>query len=161
MQLLGASNPAQASYIANLSDPFQMGRVIRNIMRDAGDITALKVLLVRDEHLILMDVEAALAEAGFDVVSAVSAAAGIAVFAEHGADICAVVTDIKLGKGASVWDVGRRVRKEVPAMPVIYMSGDSSGEWASQGVPNSVMIAKPFVFPQLITAISTLLNKSE
>ncbi len=46
-------------------------------------------------------------------------------------------------------------------MPLIYMSGDSSGEWASQGVPNSIMIGKPFAFPQLITALSMLLNEAD
>ncbi|OYX08227.1 MAG: response regulator [Rhizobiales bacterium 32-66-8] len=116
-------------------------------------MTRPKVLLIEDEPLILMDVEAALAEAGFTVVTAASAADGIAAFDDNAAAVCAVVTDIRLGK--------RHVREAIPTMPVVYMSGDSSGEWAAQGVPGSVMIAKPFVFPQLITAISTLLNKTE
>lgn len=124
-------------------------------------MTRPKVLLIEDEPLILMDVEAALAEAGFTVVTAASAADGIAAFDDNAAAVCAVVTDIRLGKGASGWEVGRHVREAIPTMPVVYMSGDSSGEWAAQGVPGSVMIAKPFVFPQLITAISTLLNKTE
>lgn len=72
-----------------------------------------------------------------------------------------MVTDIRMGKGQNGWDVGRHVREAVPTMPVICMSGDSSSDWASQGVLNSVMIAKPFAFPQLITAISTLLNASD
>ncbi|ESX43432.1 hypothetical protein X750_20630 [Mesorhizobium sp. LNJC394B00] len=42
-------------------------------------------------------------------------------------------------------------------MPVIYMSGDGADDWPS-GVPNSLMITKPFVMPQIITGLATLLN---
>ncbi len=124
-------------------------------------MTPPKILLIEDEPLILLDVSAALTEAGFDVVTAASAADGIADFDGQCAGLCAVVTDIRLGKGATGWEVGRHVREAIPTMPVVYMSGDSSGEWTAQGVPGSVMIAKPFVLAQLITAISTLLNKAE
>jgi hypothetical protein len=48
----------------------------------------------------------------------------------------------------------------VPGIPVVYMSGDSAHEWGSRGVPESVMVAKPFVTVQIITAITTLLNES-
>lgn len=41
------------------------------------------------------------------------------------------------------------------------MSGDSAHEWTAQGVPNSVMVSKPFVVAQIITAISTLLNQAD
>lgn len=124
-------------------------------------MTTLKVLLVEDEPLILIESEAALADAGFDVVTATDATRAMETFDKAGEVICAVVTDIRLGKGPSGWDVGRHVREAAPAMPIVYVSGDSSGEWASHGVPNSVMIAKPFVPVQLITALATLLNKSE
>jgi hypothetical protein len=41
---------------------------------------------------------------------------------------------------------------------LIYMSGDSSGEWVSQGVPDSVMIPKPYALAQVITAILQLVT---
>lgn len=119
------------------------------------------VLLIEDEPLIRIDVESALAEARFEVITAGNATSAMAAFDERMAEISAVVTDIRLGKGASGWDVGKHVREGVASMPVIYMSGDSSAEWASHGVPNSIMVPKPFVFAQLVTAISTLLNKAE
>ena len=40
------------------------------------------------------------------------------------------------------------------------MSGASAGDWAAQGVPNSIMLTKPFAPAQLITAISTLMNEA-
>jgi hypothetical protein len=40
------------------------------------------------------------------------------------------------------------------------MSGDSAREWSANGVPESIMLQKPFVLAQLITAITTLLNQA-
>ena len=71
-----------------------------------------------------------------------------------------VVTDIRLGSGPTGWDVARRARELVPGIPVVYVSGDSAYEWDSRGLPNSVMIRKPFVTAQVLTAISTLLNQT-
>jgi hypothetical protein len=36
------------------------------------------------------------------------------------------------------------------------MSGKDVDDWASKGVPNSIMLAKPFAPAQLVTAISQL-----
>jgi hypothetical protein len=43
---------------------------------------------------------------------------------------------------------------------MVYMSGDSAHEWDAQGVPNSIMLTKPFVTAQVITALSNLLNEA-
>jgi hypothetical protein len=48
----------------------------------------------------------------------------------------------------------------VSGLPVVYMSGDSAHEWSANGVPESVILQKPFVLVQLITAITTLLNQA-
>jgi DNA-binding response OmpR family regulator len=69
------------------------------------------------------------------------------------------VTDINLGSGKlDGWNVARRAREIDPEFPVVYMTGDSADEWASKGVPNSILITKPFAPAQLVTAISQLLN---
>lgn len=46
-----------------------------------------------------------------------------------------------------------------PAIPVIYISGDGAPYWSAEGVPESIMISKPFAIPQIITALSILLNR--
>jgi hypothetical protein len=38
------------------------------------------------------------------------------------------------------------------------MSGGAAEQWASHGVPNSILLTKPFAPAQLVTAISQLLN---
>jgi CheY-like chemotaxis protein len=69
-----------------------------------------------------------------------------------------VVTDINLGGNLKGWDVARAARKNDPAMSVVYMTGTQGDDWASQGVPNSVLLTKPFAPAQLLTALANLLN---
>jgi hypothetical protein len=49
-------------------------------------------------------------------------------------------------------------RKTNPDFPVVYMSAKYAEDWVSKGVPNSIMLAKPFALAQLVTAVSQLLN---
>ena len=56
------------------------------------------------------------------------------------------------------WEVAKRAREIDPEFPVVYMSGAHAEDWASKGVPNSIMLAKPFAPAQLVTAVSQLLN---
>ena len=121
--------------------------------------TKILLLLAEDEPLLHMILEEGLQEAGFEIVFAAS---GVAALNELEADAIrfrAVLTDIRLGAGPTGWDFGRRARELIADMPIVYMTGDSGYEWASKGVPNSILIRKPFVVPQIVMAISSLLNK--
>ena len=42
--------------------------------------------------------------------------------------------------------------------PIVYMTGAAAEQWPSHGVPNSILLGKPFAPAQLVTAISQLLN---
>ena len=119
------------------------------------------VLVVEDDQLVQGIVEESLTDGGFEVA--------IASFGENAVELLdtsegkyrALVTDINLNPGkVSGWDVARRAREIDPNFPVVYMSGRDAGDWASKGVPNSVMLAKPFAPAQLVTAVSHLLNAS-
>jgi len=116
------------------------------------------ILIVEDETLILMDIEAALEEAGFAVTGMTRAESALAAFDAEPDMFRALVTDIRLGPGKSGWDLAREIRATKPALPVIYISGDSAEHWSSEGVPNSVMISKPFFMPQITIALANLLN---
>lgn len=116
------------------------------------------VLVVEDEPLILLDLKSALSEAGFEVVPAQDAAQAIAAFDADPAKFRGIVTDIRLGAGQSGWELAKYLRQANSTIPVVYISGDSAIHWGAEGVPNSVMITKPFFLPQIITALSTLLN---
>lgn len=124
------------------------------------DAAAL-VLVVEDEPLIMISTEAALEDAGFRVVTATNAAEAIVIFDNQHDQIRAVLTDIRLGDGMSGWDLARHVRETVATMPIVYVSGDGHSDWAAHGVPNSLMIAKPYVYAQIITAITSLMNQPD
>ena len=70
----------------------------------------------------------------------------------------AIVTDINLRGKMDGWEVAQHAREIDPEFPVIYMSGAATADWASKGVPNSIMLAKPIAPAQLVTAIAGLLN---
>jgi DNA-binding response OmpR family regulator len=120
--------------------------------------SAVVVLLVEDDVGLQALLEIALADEGFEVVLANNGTDAVAELNADGARFKGVITDIQLGTGPSGWDVGRRAREVVSGIPVIYTSGNSVHEWSANGVPESVMLQKPFVMAQLITAITTLLN---
>jgi CheY-like chemotaxis protein len=69
-----------------------------------------------------------------------------------------LVTDINLAGKIDRWEVARAAREIDPNFPVIYMTGAAADQWAVQGVPNSLLLTKPFAPAQLVTAISNLLN---
>lgn len=70
----------------------------------------------------------------------------------------ALITDVHLGDGLNGWEVARRIREKEAGFPVIYITAYSASEWTAHGVPNSILISKPFAPAQLVTAISNLLN---
>jgi DNA-binding response OmpR family regulator len=119
------------------------------------------LLLVEDEVLIQEMLATEFADTGFAVVVVSD---GNQAFAELDADTTrfkAIVTDVKLGEGPDGWDVARRARELVSDMPVVYITGDSTHDWSSKGVPDSVVISKPFAPAQLSTAVATLITAAD
>lgn len=57
------------------------------------------------------------------------------------------------------WQLATVARQGNPNLPVVYMTAASGEEWAAHGVPNSILLQKPFAPVQLVTAVSQLLNK--
>jgi CheY-like chemotaxis protein len=122
--------------------------------------TSLVILVVEDDVLIQHLAEETLREGGFAVVAASSGEQAVELLdaPDHG-KFRALVTDVNLGVGKLTgWDVGRHAREVTQDLAIVYMTGDSAGEWASRGVPNSILLTKPFAPAQLITAVSQLMN---
>ncbi len=120
---------------------------------------SILVFVVEDEPLILDLIEEALIEGGFAVEKANIAEEAISLLDQKGADYRAVVTDIKIGSSTVLgWDVARHARKIDADVPIVYMTGDSGHDWAANGVPNSILIQKPFAPAQIVTAVSQLIN---
>ncbi|MQX95130.1 response regulator [Sinorhizobium medicae] len=118
---------------------------------------AVTILLADDEAILLLDFESALTDAGF-LVTAVSSGAKAIEILKSGAAIVGVVTDIRFCQPPDGWQVARVAREIDPNMPIVYISGHAALERSSNGVPDSIMLEKPFTSAQLVTAVSQLLN---
>jgi DNA-binding response OmpR family regulator len=116
------------------------------------------VLVIEDDEPVQVVVEDALAEAGFAPAIVASGEEAVTLLQGMAQEYRALVTDIALRGRIDGWEVAQRAREIDPSFPVVYISGASAGEWASKGVPNSVMLEKPFAPAQLIAAIANLLN---
>ena len=118
----------------------------------------LPVLVVEDDQGIQGIVEEALTEAGFKPAIAASGEEAVTLLKGNKTTYRALVTDINLRGRIDGWEVARQAREIDPAFPIIYMTGASANQWAVCGVPNSILLTKPFAPAQLVTALSQVLN---
>ncbi|MBR1172709.1 response regulator [Bradyrhizobium sp. KB893862 SZCCT0404] len=120
----------------------------------------LLILVVEDDPLIQDLVDAALAEGGFENEIVASGEKAVALLQSAPTKYRALLTDINLKGQLTGWDVAKRARELNPEMPAIYMTGAAADEWPSHGVPNSILLNKPFAPAQVVTAVSQLLNQT-
>ena len=116
---------------------------------------SVPVFFVEDDELIRQLLDEALRDGGFSITTANT---GEEAMARSGAEIGALITDVNLPGSVTGWDVARRARELNDSLPVIYITGASAHEWSSKGVPNSLLLIKPFAPAQVVTAVSQLIN---
>ena len=117
----------------------------------------IAVLVVDDDASIQNILEEALTEGGFASKVASSGEEAIALL--NAGRYRLLIIDVAFGRDQiKGWAVARRARAFDPAVPVIYITGGNADEWSIQGVPNSILLKKPFAPAQLLTAVSQLLN---
>ena len=118
---------------------------------------AVSVLVVDDDTSIQGIVEETLVENGFQPTMASSGEEAIAFLAAN--IYRAIIIDISLGRDrVKGWSIARRARTRSSIIPVIYITGGNTNDWAFESVPNSILLTKPFAPAQLVTAVSQLLN---
>jgi DNA-binding response OmpR family regulator len=127
----------------------------------ASNSAAPILLYVEDEPITQDLVEAALREAGFEVLTANDGHEALVQLGGINGALRGLITDINLGDCPDGWEVARSARESISGLPVVYVSGACEHEWTSKGVPNSLIIAKPFAPAQIVVAISSLLVGSD
>jgi DNA-binding NtrC family response regulator len=121
--------------------------------------TTVLVLVVEDDQMLHDLLGEALIDGGFAIAQALNPVDAMQMIEAPDASYRALVTDINLAPGQQTgWDIAKRAREINADLPVIYMTGDSGHEWAACGVPNSILLNKPFAPAQLTTAVAQLLN---
>jgi len=135
-----------------------MGRIVASQIWERRVQALPVVLVIEDDETIQGIVEDALDEGGFEMAVAATGEEAITLIKGRQAHYRALVTDINLLGRIDGWEIARAAREVDPAFPIVYMTGAAADEWASRGVPNSILLTKPFAPAQLVTAISNLLN---
>jgi DNA-binding response OmpR family regulator len=118
------------------------------------------ILVVEDDQEVQTVVENALIEGGFEPAIASSGEEAVTLLAGDRSGYRALVADVRLRGRMDGWEVARRAREIDPDFPIIYMTGGAIDQWPVKGVPNSILLEKPFAPAQLVTAVSRLLNTS-
>ena len=118
----------------------------------------LVIPVIEDDPPIQGIVEDALSDGGFEPAIAPSGEEAVTLLKGNKGKYRALVTDISLLGKIDGWEVARQAREIDPAFPILYITGAHADRWPSQGVPNSVLLTKPFAPAQLVTAVSQLLN---
>ncbi|GAA4777660.1 response regulator [Novosphingobium ginsenosidimutans] len=114
------------------------------------------ILVVEDDALIRMALVATLKGGGYTVAECNSGAAAM-ILIDESAELQGLISDINLGDGPDGWAVAHHARQRYPALAVLYVSGESVASWTAEGVPNSLILQKPYAEAQLMTAIASLL----
>ena len=116
------------------------------------------VLVVENEVLIRLELGEVFRQTGFTVAVVGDASDAIAALEASISKVRALVTDINLGSGElSGWEVARRARLLNPAIPVVYLTGRGTDEWAAYGVPHSVLLTKPCSLYDVTDAVARLM----
>jgi CheY-like chemotaxis protein len=119
------------------------------------------ILVVEDEPLVLLVAQDALEAGGYTVLPVQLSSEALEVIDGRIADLSGLVTDIRLPGGPDGWEIARRARELRADLPIVYTTADSAVDWPAKGVPNSVVVQKPYAGAQLLTAISTLMTTAD
>jgi DNA-binding response OmpR family regulator len=116
------------------------------------------VLVIEDDPAVQVILDEALCEGGYEPALAASGEEAVTLLKGRKLPYRVLVTDINLLGRVDGWAVAKQARELDPNFPVVYMTGAAADQWPIHGVPNSVLLTKPFAPAQLVTAISNLLN---
>ncbi|GAB6995424.1 response regulator [Bradyrhizobium viridifuturi] len=116
------------------------------------------ILVIEDDRDLQMMVEDALKDGGYEPAIAGSGEEALTLLKAFRTKYSALVTDIRLLGRLDGWRVARGAREIDPSFPVLYITGGGGDEWPTRGVPDSVLLNKPFSPDELVAAIAKLLK---
>ena len=116
------------------------------------------ILVVDDEPLVLKMFSTILRSRGYSVVDATSGGEALSKFAANSSDIRLLVTDIIMPRMNGI-ELATEVKRRVPHLKVLYVSGYALSTLASQGLPVEridVFLQKPFTPAVLASRVREL-----
>lgn len=119
-----------------------------------------KVLLVEDEDMVRVVAERALTRAGYEVTTAANGEEGLAAITEGKAQFDIVVSDVVM-PGMDGPAMVRAIRKQLPKMPVLFMSGYAEEQLRRDiDIPDMHFIAKPFSVAAIGDKVGAVLRQA-
>ena len=118
------------------------------------------VMVVEDNPLVRESCVLRLEASGFSasgVGDGVEALAELAKAQSQGAPVQAVLLDVDL-PGKNGVAVAREMRKQIPNLPVIYITGNMQNQ-ALRGIRGEPVLAKPLEFAELFSTLNGALNQ--
>lgn len=118
------------------------------------------ILLVEDDPSLRMSLRKALAQLGYQILEASTAAEAIRIWEKHRDRIHLLLTDLVMPGGTTGKDLAQRLRKEARQLKVICMSGYSAEVVGTdEALPEGVQfLTKPFQAGQLARLIREILD---
>lgn len=115
------------------------------------------VVIVDDEPAILGIITEHLRERKLKVFATSVAREAYLYLLDHRTERCLLITDVVL-KGESGWDLAQALRKHIPGLPVLLVSGCIEERTLSSGIvpQNMSFLQKPFTLQSLDTSVNTL-----
>ncbi|PRY92876.1 response regulator receiver domain-containing protein [Hasllibacter halocynthiae] len=123
---------------------------------DRTDTRTGTILVVEDETLIAMDIEATLREGGYDDVH-VATSAGRAGAYLDAATPSAALLDVNLGRDETSVELARLL--DARGCPILFMTGYTASAVALPGaLSEAPRLSKPFEEGELLDALAALLR---
>gem|GEM_PF-2000980 len=142
--------------------PPQSARLAQCRARDASNpvpIAQGRILFVEDDDEVAALVREMLAQLGYEVLRAASAAAALGALAnERHVDL--VFSDIMMPGGMSGLDLAREVRARRPGLPILLTSGYAEASIATAQAMGVSVLPKPYRLDQLAASLSACARAS-
>jgi signal transduction histidine kinase/ActR/RegA family two-component response regulator len=118
----------------------------------SGNNKGQRLLLVEDNADVAEVMAAMLSDAGYEVTRSESASAGLEVL-RNNPDFDVILSDIVMEEGISGLDLARRVREDLPDIPIVLMTGYSEALNGSN-LEEIPVVFKPFTEQEILAALS-------
>jgi CheY-like chemotaxis protein len=116
------------------------------------------ILVVEDEDAVRALVQEILADGGYRILEARNGAEGLEIARQHDGPIHLVVTDVMMPE-LSGPELVRRLRRERPGVPVLYISGYVGNHALCDDAPGgAVFLRKPFNTVDLARTVRDMLE---
>ena len=111
----------------------------------------MKLILLEDDQLISMCTGEALAEAGFEVLTATGGEQALGLLTNSPGCILMMV-DVRVDDGLDGWEVARRARQAHPDMAIVYTTTAATPAYQRERVDRSLLLQKPYTLDRAVTA---------